>query len=311
MIKPALNTKEMTYYSVPETDLQLPMIIIQGAEVGPTLLITAGIHGSEYAGMEACRRFAQEIDSRRLKGKIIILPCVNQPAFQAGTAFLNPLDQKNLNRCFPGNIEGTVSEKIAYYLEKDFFTAADFYLDLHSGDLPEALSPFVFIPTVGKTEVVAKAQKMAEVINVPYAVLSQAISGAYNYACKKSIPALLIERGGFGNCDEKDVFAFMEDIYRILSYLKMMNFSDQLPKEKNWQLLTTVVYEEAQYAGIWRPNYQVGDQVVAGAVLGVIENFFSKEIMCCYAKETGVLLYQWYRYSLPKGAPLFAYGNQG
>lgn len=225
------NTKKTGFYKIAGTTLKIPLIVITGKNPGKTLLITAGIHGSEYPGIEACKRLSKLVNPNTIQGRIILLPCMNPNAFFERSAFVNPTDGKNLNRSFPGNKNGTETEKIAYALAKDFFPEADFYLDLHSGDLPEVLSSFVFIPGFGKQEVLQQAISAASYLDLNYGVKSVAKTGAYNYACLQGLPSLLVERGGYGGRESQHIEGFLKDIFGVMEYLELIpqkNRSSQL-----------------------------------------------------------------------------------
>ena len=116
----------------------VPCHVLQGTAAGPTLLVTAGIHGAEYASIAAAQRLAA-LDPTTLSGRLVVVPIVNTSAYFARSIYLNPLDGKNLNRVFPGRADGSASERLAFWLVRELMTGADASLDLHGGDLIEAL----------------------------------------------------------------------------------------------------------------------------------------------------------------------------
>src|SRR6266404_2582594 len=98
-----------------EPGLALPCTIIRGREPGPKLLVTAGVHGAEYASIEAARRLTQ-LAPGSFAGTLTILPVINVGAFFQHRAFRNPSDEKNVNRVFPGDPKGTASDRLAHWL---------------------------------------------------------------------------------------------------------------------------------------------------------------------------------------------------
>src|SRR6266516_5238621 len=120
----------------------VPVIELTGAEDGPRLTVLAGVHGCEYAPMAAVRRWTRALAGRALRGSIRAVPVLNLPSFRARTPFLVPDDGKNLNRCFPGNSEGTVADRLAHATFTKLIVGSDALVDAHCGDLPEALEPF-------------------------------------------------------------------------------------------------------------------------------------------------------------------------
>lgn len=294
------------FYPMAGTDLEIPVVVVKGRQPDATLLITAGIHGSEYPGIEAAKELSNTINPKELQGTLIILPCINQRAFFERAAFVNPTDGKNLNRCFPGNPKGSETERIAYQLTQEFFPLADFYLDFHSGDLSEQLEEFVFIPSFGPKETIQAAHQGARYLDVPFGVVSKSKIGASNCACLMGVPALLIERGGFGERAEAAIQGFMQDALSILSYLGMCLTQQSLPKER--PLLEHVQYLDSPQTGLWMPAFAVGDRVETGESLGRIENFFGEVLWEGFAQQRGQVLYQVAGLPIVAGEHLIAYG---
>ena len=131
--------------------INMPFTVINGIEDGPRLVVMAGIHGSEYTGIEASIRLARNLDPAKLRGSVCIVHVVNLPAFQSRTQYMNPLDGKNLNK-IRDNIPspkaaGSISHRILYTLFSKVVYGSDACIDLHAGDLYEALSePFIIYP---------------------------------------------------------------------------------------------------------------------------------------------------------------------
>jgi len=119
--------------------VQLPIAIIRNGE-GPCVALLAGLFGDEPNGTIALHRLAREIDPSNVSGTILILPCVNPPAAQLNCR-RSPLDNKNLNRCFPGASDGSISERIAHLLCSEIIERADVVLDMQSGGKSMAYAP--------------------------------------------------------------------------------------------------------------------------------------------------------------------------
>src|SRR5580704_12721671 len=126
--------------------LDVPVIEVSGDAPGPRLSVISGVHGCEYASMAGVRRWVSglaEDPGRLLRGSVTVVPVVNVPAFWARTPFVVPQDGKNLNRCFPGSPDGTLAERLAFAVFGQVITGSDAVVDVHAGDLVEALEPFV------------------------------------------------------------------------------------------------------------------------------------------------------------------------
>ena len=147
----------------PVPGLDLPFTVIEGAEPGPTLLVTAGVHGSEFCSIEAALRLAR-LASEELRGTLVVLPLLNPGGFRARSVYVMPEDGKNLNRMFPGHPDGTLSEQLAHWLVTAVYPQVDAYLDLHGGDLDESLAPFSLYPRIGTA-----AKRWRPATNLPHA----------------------------------------------------------------------------------------------------------------------------------------------
>jgi uncharacterized protein len=138
-----MEHRTLTLETLPGPPVEVPYATVTGrAGAGPQLTAIAGVHGGEYTGMAALLRLVQQLDADRLRGSLTVVPVLNQPAFWSRSAFVVPADGKNLNRCFPGDPAGSYTDVLAHELFEAFIRPADVLLDLHAGDLPEALEPF-------------------------------------------------------------------------------------------------------------------------------------------------------------------------
>ena len=138
-----------------------------GAGDGPTLVVVGGMHGSEFAGIEAAIRIFNEVDPARLRGTLKVCMIYNLPAFVNNLGFVVPHDGKNPSTTFPGSPIGTYGEAMAYYFDQEVLSKADDMVELHGGDIPEALTPFVIAPVTGDEALDARIRAMAVAYNIP------------------------------------------------------------------------------------------------------------------------------------------------
>src|SRR5882762_4503665 len=148
--------------------VSLPCTIIRGRSPGPKLLVTAGVHGAEYSSIEAARRLTH-LPTEGLTGELTILPVINPRAFWGHQPYINPSDGKNINRMFPGDAKGSASERLAAWLVGTAMAGMDGYIDLHCGDIIEALTPFAIYPDGDD-----RCREMAVASGFPYVVRSAA-----------------------------------------------------------------------------------------------------------------------------------------
>ena len=207
--------------------LDVPVIEVSGDAPGPRLSVISGVHGCEYASMAGVRRWVSGLakdPGRLLRGSVTVVPVVNVPAFWARTPFVVPQDGKNLNRCFPGSPDGTLAERLAFAVFGQVITGSDAVVDVHAGDLVEALEPFVMYDG-GPAEDVARG--LAAAYGIRYVVRQapgpgQTVAGSSSAAAAAAgIPAITAEAGGCGLVTEAAVAAHVRGLDGVLRYLEM------------------------------------------------------------------------------------------
>ncbi|MDR7543085.1 MAG: M14 family metallopeptidase [Armatimonadota bacterium] len=292
--------------SVPGVAVRLPVIVLRGSAPGPTLVITAGIHGAEYVGIEAAIRAAASLDVAALRGTVIVVPVANPPAFAARAIGVCPLDGRNLNRVFPGRPDGTASERIAHTLLTQVIRRADAYVDLHGGDLHEALEPFVLFCQGAAPEVVAKSRAMAETFGLGYVVAGGLSGATVEAASSMGIPAILPEAGGQGILDERMVGLHLRGIHRVLAHLDMLG---SVPEAISAPVpVSEFLWVRSSSAGLFYPSVSAGQQVSAGQAAGEIRDWFGERIASLSTPAAGVVLFVTTTLATNPGDPLFAIG---
>ncbi len=297
------------FLELPFTEEGLPITIINGKEDGDTILITGGIHNAEYVGIECVTGLARELSPENVKGVLILIHIVNINGFRARTVSVSREDGKNLNRVFPGSADGTFTDKLAYYMEKELFSRIQYYIDVHNGDWFEDLTPFIYSVGNAAPETVAKAEAMAREADVPFYVKSGlADGGAYNYAGYLGIPSVLIERGCKGMWSEEEAEASRKDVRNILRSLGALTTPKEFRKYTPVYMRHTH-YIDSESEGCWTPVKNAGDVVRKGELIGVLRDYFGNIIEEVRLQEDCIILYQTISYSVPKDSPLIAYGH--
>ena len=292
-------------------DRPLPATLLCGAQApgsGPGVLLTAGVHGCEYCSIQACLELARELDPARLCGTVLLVPVANMSGFYERLPALVAEDGKNLNRVFPGSAEGSFSSQLALLITQ-LQDWADFYVDLHGGDLHEAMHPFVFVPGVADPEVTECARQAARCLDVDVRVLSGATTGAYNSAALRGTPSLLIERGGLGRWSRAEVDAYKADICSLLCHLGVLEGTPGGAADAQREC-THPVYLEASARGLWYPAEHVvpGASVKQGQSLGVVRDLSGAVLQDCRAETDGLVLYMTVSLAVKEATPLVAYG---
>ena len=269
-------------------ELRFPATVLHGHGTGKTMLITAGVHAGEYVGIQAAIELSQKLKIEKVTGTIIIVKVLNRPAFEARNGSMGLADAKNLNREFPGNPDGTEMERLAWAVSQELQPVADFYIDLHSGDDYEKLTPYVYYAGAAPENVVKISREMAEQVDVPYMVKSNVASGgSYNYAASQGIPSILIERGGMGDWNYEEVRSTRRDVRNILChmgiYQGLKDFRTYYPLE-----VADVRYQDAEENGLWYPFKKVGDMIQEGDILGEVRDYEGKVKEVSEAEFDGV-----------------------
>nr|WP_319394845.1 M14 family metallopeptidase [uncultured Desulfobacter sp.] len=299
------GTKTQGYLDAVNCEVKMPVTLINGANPGKTVLITGGMHGGEYPGIEACIRLSSMLNPQDISGRLIIVHAVNTPAFFAKLQYVGPYDGKNLNREYPGLATGTISQKLAYTVSSQMFSQADFYLDLHSGDIHEKLTPFVFYSLLSTPENMELSKQAASLAGFPYAVGSLNAVGALGGATKMGIPGLLIENGNGGLWSEENVERFLGGIQNILKFLEVLpGTPETLCKVEFFE---KAVYEDAKDTGCWYPYVTLGDMVKKDQKLGEIKDLFGKTLSEYFAVRDGKVLYHTSSLAINAGDPVIAY----
>ena len=273
------------------------------------MLITAGVHAGEYVGIQAAIELAQKLKIEKVTGTVIIIKALNRPAFEARKGSMGLTDGKNLNREFPGNPDGTEMERLAWAVSQELQPVADYYIDLHSGDDYEKLTPYVYYAGAAAEEVVSFSRQMAEQVDVPYMVKSNVASGgSYNYAASQGIPSILIERGGMGDWTYEEVRSTRRDVRNILCHLGiyqgLKDFRTYYPLD-----VADICYQDAEENGLWYPFKKVGDMIQEGDILGEVRDYEGNVKEISVAEFDGVLLYQCGTLQVLGNGPMVTYGR--
>ena len=287
----------------------VPATVICGSRPGKTVLITAGIHAAEYVGIQAALELAEELQPERTAGRILLVKAVNRKDFEERLGSISRTDGKNLNREFPGSPEGTVTERLARAVVDTLHQEADYYVDLHSGDDYEILTPYVYYAGKAAPEVREISRQMARQTDVPYMVRSEVDSGgSYNYAASCGIPSVLLERGSMGGWTPEEVQSMKKDVRSILDYLGICP-SDNLSRDHYPLEVADIQYQSASCFGLWYPKKRPGDLFSQGDLLGVTRDYEGKILEESVAQVSGVILYQTGSLQVCENGPMIAYGK--
>src|SRR5580700_10868958 len=128
----------------------IPVVLVNGAKPGPVLALVTGAHGTEYVSIIAVEKLIGELDPAQVSGTVILLPLVNIVSFEQKVPHVNPIDNKSMNRFYPGRVEGTQTERASFLITNQVVDRCDYLIDYHGGDLDESLRPYAYWSPTGK-----------------------------------------------------------------------------------------------------------------------------------------------------------------
>ena len=255
--------------SLGTSTVSLPVVITHGSTPGPVLAITAGIHGGEYVPMVAVRQFIRDLDPALMRGTIVACLQSSPVAFQQRMAFVNPLDGKNLNRSFPGDPLGGPTARLAAWLWENLLARADYYIDCHCGDLPEALDPFTGVSPGPDDVVDERSRAMADCFDVPRVIVGPLDGSTIRTAALAGIPAVLIEVGGEGRWWQEEADVQREGLRRVAA---LVGIPPAVPPRPPLPLFEDAVDVRSDRHGLWYPEVAAGASVAEGTCLGRLED---------------------------------------
>ena len=254
--------------------LSLPVLVAKGKQEGQTMVVTAGIHGDEYEGMEAIYRIFENLDPEKMQGTFVALPIVTLPAFWLGIRN-NPVDMKNMARVFPGSSEGTLSERLAWKLLQTVLRHADFYIDLHSSGRNYHMLTLCGYSTQGRQAEIASRAAYAFGAPVVWAHPETSPGRTLSATLDLEIPSLYTEAYGGGHVRFEDVECYTRGLANLLKFLDI-SVLDQagLPEGYNPRFLRGSgdmdVAIKCRQGGMFFRSVDVGDNVRTNDVLGIV-----------------------------------------
>jgi predicted deacylase len=274
-------------------DWSWPYTVVRGVEDGPQLALISGVHPAEYPAIEANIRFTRQLDPARLRGTVVSLPIIDVPAFLPRTPFVCPIDGKNPNRFFPGDPNGTFTEVMDDAIFRSVIAPAAALIDLHGGDMVEALVPFSIYSVSGNDDVDARSHALARAFGLPFLVALRPQPGAIggttaHAAAAAGVPSIVAEAGSSGLLTEPDTQILIDGIENALRSLGMLagDTRQHEPVE-----IGQFTWLRSPAEGMWYPSMAVGDRVRSGQNIGRIGNLYGDTLAEIAAPHDGVVLF--------------------
>lgn len=269
------------------TDIEIPVIVERSEKPGPTVLLTAGIHGDEINGVEIVRQIIAKKYNQPKIGTIICIPILNVFGFLSKSRDFP--DGRDLNRVFPGSKTGSLASRVAFHFAKEILPLADYCIDYHTGGSSRYNAAQI---RVTPSDYVA--QKYAHIFNPPFIVISKLLDKSFRQTClKMNIPYLLFEGGKSLSSDLDIIISGVSGTLRLLKHL------DMLPKkfEKNIQdtpqppvVITSSTWIRAHKSGLLHQKTEINKWVEKGSLLATITDPYGEMRVKVKAPNSGYII---------------------
>lgn len=269
------------------TKIHIPIEVIRGKEEGPTIFISAAIHGDEINGVEIIKRLLKRKDLKKIKGTLIAIPIVNVFGFNNKSRYLP--DRRDLNRCFPGSSRGSLGARLAKIFMKEVVSKCTHGIDLHTGAINRTN-----LPQIRACLDDDETQSLAKSFGVPVTINSKIRDGSLREAARKrNVKTLLFEGGEALRFDENVISAGVKGCIAVMQNIGM------LPKpvsKKQGRPRKTVFkanysyWERASHSGSFRLHKSLGDYVEEGEKLATISSPFGDDPHYILAQQSGIII---------------------
>jgi N-alpha-acetyl-L-2,4-diaminobutyrate deacetylase len=272
--------------------VMIPITVVRNGD-GPTALLTGGNHGDEYEGPVALQALCSELEPEAIRGRVIIVPFMNTPAFRAGRR-TSPLDGVNLNRTFPGRPDGTPTEKIADYFNRTLAPMADAVLDFHSGGKTLDFVPFAAAHRLEATVQEEACIAAMRAFNAPYSVVLLEIDnvGMFDTAVESLGKTFVsTELGGGGTATARSIGIARRGVRNFLIHVGILEGELEQGPTVDLDMPDADCYDFAEHDGLVEPLVEIGENVERGQTVARIwpVDRCGGEPLDYRARRTGVL----------------------
>ncbi len=276
--------------------MELTTLTLGGRGDGPHVLISGGVHGDEFEPMAALRRLGADLAQRTLRGRLTLIPVVNEDAFRLGQRVGS--DGLDLARVCPGRSDGSITERVAHALS-GLIRSADIYLDLHTGGTKLTVQPLSGYLLHADPDVCTRQRRLAKVFGLPIVWGTDAsLEGrSLSVARDAQVPAIYVESLGGGPFHPQGVTALKNGCLNVLADLGMID------DEVHWPESEPLVVEDdrvnsgflqiqhrAPVQGFFEPAVELGQSIRKGDVLGTISDLLGRHVVTVRAEQSGLLI---------------------
>jgi predicted deacylase len=291
----------------------IPVVVVHGARPGPVFAVVSGSHGTEYASIIAVEHLIDAVKPAELAGTLVLVPIVNVPSFERIVPHVNPTDDKNMNRFYPGDPKGTQTARASYVLTKEVVERCDHLIDLHGGDLDENLRPYTYWTVTGNKQQDELSRAMVLAFGLDHIIISadrpaDPAASRYleNTASTRGKPSITAEAGRSGPVVAGDVTLLVDGCLNVMRHLRMLPGSVKPVAKPTW--VDKLVSVTADRDGVFHPSVDRDAHVVKGAKIGFVTDYLNRPLQDVIATESGILLFIRAVPSLRKGDTMASIG---
>lgn len=264
------------------TPMALPVSVIHGKRDGPTLFVSAAVHGDELTGVAICRRLLASKALTVTRGTLLIVPIVNAFGFIGHSRYLP--DRRDLNRSFPGSPKGSLAAQLAHIFLNEVVARSDYGIDLHSAAIHRSNLPQIRVDSHDRD-----ALSLAEAFGAPIIVHSGLREGSLRRAARdRDVPVVVYEAGEGLRVDEFSVSVGMKGVLRVMAHLGMIR--KRSGRHVPPVLSTSSRWVRAEESGLFRPFKNIGDHVAAGDRIGVVADPYGDTESDLVASCAGIII---------------------
>ena len=300
-----------------DSALNIPVAVIRGTRPGKTVAFVAGSHGTEYASIVAMQRLIPRIDAAKLAGTVIVVPLINVASIEQMVPHTNPIDRKSLNGNYPGDPNGTQSQRALYAITKSVVDPADVVVDLHGGDLDEDLRPYSYWFRGGNAAQDDAGKALALAFGLDHIIVTNVNPASPNagrslsgQSLVKGKTVLVAEAGRSGLVLDADVNALVDGSLNVLGALGMLDRRVTPLSNPVW-LNGAGARVTADSGGMWFQAVMRDARVKKGDVLGRTTDYLGRPVAEIRSPMDGVVTFirgvpsTWRGATLANVAPVF------
>lgn len=274
----------------------IPVAVVNGARPGPVLALVAGSHGTEYASIVALQRLLDRLDAKAIAGTVIVAPLVNAASFREMTVHLNPVDKKNMNRLYPGDGQGTQTQRALALVAAQVVQPAAIVVDLHGGDMDEDLRPYSYWFRGGNAAQDSASRALVLVFGLDHIIVQDvnlenpaSTGNLSGYALSLGKTAIVVEAGRSATVLAEDVSSLVDGVLNVMGALRMIDRQAKPVEHPVW--LDGGARVAAEGDGMFFATVARGSYVSEGMTVGTLTDFLGRTTAEVRAPASGVVTF--------------------